>query len=277
MGIALVPREVMSQALAETNRAMTLIEDALKRNHFQIVEDGGKFLRIMPEKWQDSPISQYLSRICPMHSTQKVNTSEDLVPGAINFCNVDINEVLKIYAEFRRRNVLRPLILPGIVSLRSQTPLTSEEVIYALNVVLALNGIAAVDDGQKFVQAVPVFHVDQVKLNAPEADQNAALIKPEAVPRFSPGPLPGPRLPVSVQSHSSTSTLDGLAAYYATLVDSKYIPDPMYGKQAAMFKITFPVTKSELLYAIETTFHLEGLTISKASDGAFTVQPIQKH
>ena len=268
-----LPDEVLSQAFAETNRAVALIEDTLKKNHFQIVEDGNKFLRIIPEGWQDTPGGRYLDHISPV--PQRLNTTEELMPkGGLNFPSVEVNEVLKIYAEYRRRIVLRSAVLPGVISLRTETPLTLEEASYALNVVLALNGIAAVDDGDKFVQVLLVFQPDRLKLGAPEPDRNPTLIAPEAVPRFSPGVFRGPRLPGSLHEHSPSSTVDGLVEYYATLTGSKYIPAPIYGKQPAMFSITVPVTKPELLYAIETTLRLQGLTITKTSDDTLTVQSI---
>jgi len=124
------------------------------------------------------------------------------------------------------------------------------------------------------VQILPVFQANQLKLSAPEPEKNATLIAPEAVPRFSPGFIARPRLPGPVQKHSPNSTVDGLAGYYATLTGSKYIPDPMYGKWPAMLRITVPVTKPELLYAIETTLYLQGLTFTKTNDDTLTVQSI---
>jgi hypothetical protein len=272
-----VPDEVLSQAVADRNRAVALIEDALKKNHFIIVDDGDKFLRVMPEAWQDSPGGQYLSHISPIHPPQKPNATEELLPkGAINFSRVEINEVLKIYAEYRKRNVLMPFTLNGSISLRTQTPVTIEEASYALNVVMALNGLAAVDDGEKFVQVVPVVQVNQLKLNAPEPEKNAALIAPESVPKFSPQIISAVRLPGSLQQHSPSSTLDDLANYYARLSASKYIPDPMYGKWPAMLRITVPVTKPELQYAIETTLRFMGLAITKTNDETLTIQRIPR-
>jgi hypothetical protein len=229
----------------------------------------------MPEGWEDSVGGQYLSRISPIHSPQKLNTTEELLPkGAINFPSVDINDVLKIYSEFRRRNVLNPITLPGIISLRTETLLSIEEVSYALNVVMALNGIAAVDDGEKFVQVVPVVQVNQLKLNAPQPDTNATLIAPEGVPRFVPGVGRAPRSPGPLQQLSPGSTIDDLVQYYATLSGSKYSPDHTYGKQPGFLRITIPVTKAELLYAIETTLHYQGLTITNTTDNTLTLQSI---
>ena len=88
-----------------------------------------------------------------------------MVPaGTINFPAVDINEVMKIYAELVNRTVLRPTTLPGVITLKTQTPLTKKEAIQALDAVLALNGVSVIPVGDKFVKAVPT----------PQANQTAA-------------------------------------------------------------------------------------------------------
>src|SRR5436190_5438230 len=72
-------------------------------------------------------------------------SSEEVLPaGAINFAAVDINEVMKIYAEYVQRTILRPTTLPGIITLKTQTPLTKREAIQALDAVLALNGVSVI-------------------------------------------------------------------------------------------------------------------------------------
>lgn len=67
-----------------------------------------------------------------------------------------------VYAELVGRTILRPANLssPPIV-LKTQTPLTKKEAIQALDAVLALNSIAMINVGDKFVKAVPVQQANQ--------------------------------------------------------------------------------------------------------------------
>jgi general secretion pathway protein D len=83
--------------------------------------------------------------------------AEPIIPaGQINFPAVDINQVLEVYAELVGRTVLRPSALPGgVITLKTQTPLTKTEAIQALDSVLALNGITMIPVGDKFVKALP--------------------------------------------------------------------------------------------------------------------------
>jgi general secretion pathway protein D len=92
----------------------------------------------------------------PSQTATNVSAEEILAPGMINFQQADLNQVLQLYAEWVNRTVLRPATLPApTVTLKTQTPLTRREAIQALDAVLALNGIAMVNVGDKFVKALP--------------------------------------------------------------------------------------------------------------------------
>jgi general secretion pathway protein D len=88
---------------------------------------------------------------------------ETLPAGTINFPATDLNQVLQIYAELVGRTVLRPTTLPApTITLKTQTPLTRHEAIQAFDAVLALNGIAVVNVGDKFVKVVPTAQAGQI-------------------------------------------------------------------------------------------------------------------
>lgn len=91
------------------------------------------------------------------------DADEEVLPaGTINFPGVDINQVLQIYAELVNRTVLRPTTLPApLITLKTQTPLTKREAIQAFDAVLAMNGIAMINIGDKFVKAVPQAQANQ--------------------------------------------------------------------------------------------------------------------
>jgi general secretion pathway protein D len=91
--------------------------------------------------------------IAPTHPAAP---EEMIAPGMIDFRAVDVSQVLQLYAEWVNRTVLKPATLPApTITLRSQTPLTRREAVQALDAVLALNGIAMINVGDKFVKAVP--------------------------------------------------------------------------------------------------------------------------
>ena len=75
------------------------------------------------------------------------------------------------------------------------------------------------------------------------------------------GPGSPPRIP-----SPSNSTVDDLVAFYAKLIDLEALPEERYGKNPILFKATTPLTKAELLYALDTTLALNGLTIAHVGD-----------
>jgi general secretion pathway protein D len=72
-----------------------------------------------------------------------------------NFPGEDVNHVLDVYANLVGRTLLRAGLPPASITLKTQTPLTKSEAIEALQAVLALNGIAVVNIGEKFVKVLP--------------------------------------------------------------------------------------------------------------------------
>ena len=70
--------------------------------------------------------------------------------------NMPLDQVFDVYAGYSGRTVLRSSALPGTatITLNVQSDLTQREMVQALDSVLALNGIAMINLGEKFVKAV---------------------------------------------------------------------------------------------------------------------------
>ena len=96
--------------------------------------------------------------------------------GNINFQGVDVSQVLDVYAQLVGRTMLRAGLPPAQIILRTETPLTKTEAIQALQAVLALNGIALVNVGDKFVKVLPV---DQANSAGAKIDHGEASQLPE--------------------------------------------------------------------------------------------------
>jgi len=95
--------------------------------------------------------------------TTNAPAEETLPAGTINFPATDLNQVLQIYSELVGRTVLRPTTLPApTITLKTQTPLTRKEAIQAFDAVLALNGIATVNVGDKFVKVIATTQAGNV-------------------------------------------------------------------------------------------------------------------
>ena len=101
-------------------------------------------------------------------------SAQMIQPGEINFQGVDVDQVLDVYARYVGRTLLRAGLPQAKIVLTTETPLTKDEVIQALQGVLALNGIALINIGDKFVKAVPVAQASQE--GAAFNDQSAAQL-----------------------------------------------------------------------------------------------------
>jgi hypothetical protein len=146
---------------------------------------------------------------------------------------------------------------------RTQTALTKSGAIYLLEVALVLNGIGVADDGTNFVQVVPLSRLAYLKLQAPERDPAEPLLDPGSIKRIG---FLTPFKPARPGQMGPRGTIDELVAYYAELTDRTAVSFPQFGSVSITFSAQTPLTKRELLYAIETTLALNGVSIVEVDD-----------
>jgi general secretion pathway protein D len=79
----------------------------------------------------------------------------------IDFNNTPVTAVLEYYARLTGRSIIVAPSLPGVITFRSQTRLTLDEALQALDSVLAINGIGVVPLGEKFLKVVPIAAAKQ--------------------------------------------------------------------------------------------------------------------
>jgi Mg-chelatase subunit ChlD len=86
----------------------------------------------------------------------KKESDEKIPAGMLDFRSAKLEQVLDIYGELVNRKVLRPSTLPvPTITLSPTTPLNKKEATQVLDSALALNGIAMVNVGDRFVKALP--------------------------------------------------------------------------------------------------------------------------
>ena len=72
------------------------------------------------------------------------------------FQGAPISAILEWYARLTKRSIISAPNMAGIINFRSQTKLTTGEALQALDSVLAINNIAAIPLGDKFLKIVPI-------------------------------------------------------------------------------------------------------------------------
>lgn len=116
------------------------------------------------------------------HPAATNSTPEPELPAlSINFQGVPVDKVLQVYAEYVGRTLLRS---PSVnvqtpITLVQQTPLTRTEIIHAMDAELAMNNIAMIPIGEKFIKVV----------NLTEAGQQGGTIEQinkSVLPEFGP-------------------------------------------------------------------------------------------
>ena len=91
-----------------------------------------------------------------------------------NLQGVDVNQVLDLYADLVGRTLIRGPLPQASIILHTQSMLTKTEAIQALQAVLALNGIAVINIGDKFAKVLPV--TDANAAGAPFSEQGRAQL-----------------------------------------------------------------------------------------------------
>lgn len=97
----------------------------------------------------------------------------------LKFNQAALDMVLQYYcSELTGRTLLQAPNVNAIITLRSQTELTIPEAIQAIKAVLAMNNIALVNQGDKFVKAVPITAASQEGLQI-QSNQVEQVAHPE--------------------------------------------------------------------------------------------------
>ncbi len=105
----------------------------------------------------NAPSEKVAAAIAPALAAVNASPDDILPAGTLQFEQLDLNYVLKYYAELVNKTILRPASLPAAaITLESQTPITRAEAIRALDSVLALNGIEIIPMDDKFLKAIPM-------------------------------------------------------------------------------------------------------------------------
>ena len=92
----------------------------------------------------------------PANASNIPDPNQMMPAGSINWTAATLEQVLTIYSEFVGRNLLRPATLPKAeIVLKQTTPLTKLEVVRMIEAALALNMVAVINVGEKFVTVMP--------------------------------------------------------------------------------------------------------------------------
>jgi hypothetical protein len=260
---------------SDTNGMRVVLENELLNKGVELISLDDAIAMAVESGWKNSSAANYIATIkrrpaqvlaaasnVPAPDGEKP-AEDSIPPGTVDFRGADIHQFLDIYALLLNRNLLRSPIISSTFKLHTQTPLTKSAAIYLLEVSLALNGIASVDDGTNFVQIVPINRIANVKLQAPQRNADDPVLNPTTSREF--GYLHSP-MPGKGEQKASQGPVNDMVAYYAELTGRTAVPASNAGRMLAIFKAQTPLTKAEMLYALDTTLALNGVAIIEVDD-----------
>lgn len=258
---------------SDTNGMKVVLENELLKHGIEFVPLPDVFALAVESGWKNSPVATYVNTIKSRATEAPVspsvspasdhqNPAEEAIPaGTIDFRGADIFQVADLYGMLRNRTVLRSRYLSSpTFALRTETPLTKSGAIYLVELAMALNGIATADDGSNFVQIVPLKRLSSLQLRAPSPIASEPRIAAERVrfggTVFQPGKPP---------DHLPGSAND-VVSYYAELTGRIAVQSASAGRQTVLLRAQKGLTRSEVLYALETTLASEGIAIIEVDE-----------
>jgi len=265
---------------SDKTNALARIESEPAKRKIAVVQDGPHFVRVFPES-QRASFDEVPMRGVELAAS---NSNRALPGGSIDFSAITAEQVLPFYAAISHRTILRPTALPPVmVRLKTKGPLTQEEASYALATVLAFNGLALVEDGDKFAELVPLAQRRLVNANAPKPESGAKLFNPNETPLLGESKSSMPARPPATQTERELARVQQaihdflhhqspnysarrLLDFYADLQGKTVQPSEALDAVTMWFHVETPLTKAELLYAIEATFALNNLAIVPVND-----------
>src|ERR1017187_3273549 len=102
------------------------------------------------------------------------------------FQGAPVSAVLEWYARLTGKSIIAAPTLAGVINFRSQSKLTRSDALQALDSVLAINGIAAIPLGDKFLKVVQITTAKQEGLPVGKVTAPADSLGPQIIPlRFA--------------------------------------------------------------------------------------------
>jgi hypothetical protein len=182
---------------------------------------------------------------------------EALPPGMVKFEQSDILQVLDIYGAVTGRTILRPDRVSGRVSVISQTLLTRKEMVWLLDTLLYMAGIAMVPESDKFVFALPTLASNKVsKFNPQTALAKSRKTSPPKVMRLQ------------------EADVAELLEAYAALLGREPLPlGPKVSPVKFFLRSPTELSQAEAIFALEAVAGLNNLKLELVGEDQVQIMP----
>jgi hypothetical protein len=182
--------------------------------------------------------------------------------GSLELVNAQLDLVLGLYARCKGRTLLRSPRLPSAALTTAVSVADEAQAALALEKGLAEHGIVAIPDGEKFVMVVPQTEAATVKPGSSEIKVSTAEGS-QAEP-----------IPVGMIDFRGTE-INQVAQIYADLLGRKLDQTERLAQPTTPvnFRNEKPLTRQEVVYALETLFKWQGLKVVPVSQDLARLVP----
>lgn len=104
-----LPDSIVAELPPERTDAIALIESEFSTRGISVVQDGPRFVRLLPTGRRQAYLTD-----APLRGAQLgTSARQEVLPaGTVNFPRTELNQVLRIYADLKKRTILRTRFLP---------------------------------------------------------------------------------------------------------------------------------------------------------------------
>ena len=182
---------------------------------------------------------------------KSANKIENQTPPIVDLVSADLEAVMSLYADFKSRTVLQhPELGDGPFSV-SCNPQTTNEVVDAFEKMFNEQKIATISDGNHFVMVVPFAFTNEVNPRSGSLPQTNAIISQFSV-NFLRAPV---QLVLQTYSDFAGKKLDNITG----------VP----GRPGLTLRQTTPLSRDEIIYAIETQIAWRNIHLVPETNGVF--------
>jgi hypothetical protein len=189
----------------------------------------------------------------------QTNTPNQTTAAGIHLREAKLQQALELYAQIKGRTILRhPLLKPITVSLDAEIPTAA-----AFEDMFRQHGIATIVDGEKFVMVVPIAQTNFV---TPRSNKIVSTVLGDLSSMTNNVVIPAGAI------NFLPTDLDQVIPIYSDIIERKPASGSKFPYGLIYLRTVNPLSKAEVIYALETLFAWNGFKLVPEDDKTFRAE-----
>ena len=209
-------------------------------------------------------LSLWLLCVSSFIASAQTNAPNQTAVTDIHLREAKLQQALELYAQIKGRTILRqPLLKPITVSLDTEIPTAAA----AFEDMLRQRGIATIPEGDKFVMVVPISLTNSVtprsnKIVSTVLGDLSSMTNNEVIPAGTINFLP--------------TDWNQVIPIYSDIIERKPASGSKFPYGLIYLRTVNPLSKAEVIYALETLFAWNGLQLVPEDDKTFRAESLSE-